>query len=105
MDFRNSNEAFREVGMDINEGADMIMIKPGMIYLDIISKIKNTFKVPVLAYQVSGEYCLIKYAVEKKVISEEAILESIISFKRAGACAIITYFALDIVKKLNQLSK
>ena len=103
MDFRNSNEAFREVGMDINEGADMIMIKPGMIYLDIISKIKNTFKVPVLAYQVSGEYCLIKYAVEKKVISEEAILESIISFKRAGACAIVTYFALDIAEKIKSI--
>ena len=98
MDYRNSYEIYREIGFDINEGADMVMVKPGMIYLDIISKIKNSFKIPVLAYQVSGEYCLIKNAIDKKIINNEAILESIKSFKRAGACAIITYFALDIAK-------
>ena len=73
----------------------MIMVKPGMPYLDMISKIKNNFKIPVLAYQVSGEYSLIKNGINKKIISEDAILESLISFKRAGACAIITYFALN----------
>ncbi len=98
MDYRNSFEIYREVGFDINEGADMVMVKPGMIYLDIISKIKNHFKIPVLAYQVSGEYSLIKNAIDKKILNKEAILESIKSFKRAGACAIITYFALEIVK-------
>jgi len=101
MDYRNSLEIFREVGFDIKEGADMVMVKPGITYLDIISKIKNNFNIPILAYQVSGEYSLIKSAIEKKILSEESILESIISFKRAGACAIITYFALDIAKKIK----
>ena len=101
MDYRNSSESLREVGLDIKEGADMVMVKPGMPYLDMISKIKNNFKIPVLAYQVSGEYSLIKNAVDKKIISEDTILESLISFKRAGACAIITYFALDLAKKIK----
>ncbi len=101
MDYRNSFEVFREVGLDIKEGADMILVKPGMIYLDIISKIKNNFKIPVLAYQVSGEYSLIKNGVKQKILKEESILESIISFKRAGASAIITYFALEIAKKIK----
>ena len=101
MDFRNSTESLREVGLDIKEGADMIMVKPGMPYLDMISKIKNNFKIPVLAYQVSGEYSLIKNGINKKIISEDAILESLISFKRAGACAIITYFALELAKKIK----
>ena len=104
MDFRNSNEAFREVGLDIKEGADMVMVKPGLIYLDIIKKIKDNFKIPVLAYQVSGEYSSIKYAIKNKVLDENSILESIVAFKRAGACAIITYFALDIAKKIKQSS-
>ena len=104
MDFRNSNEAFREVGLDIKEGADMVMVKPGLIYLDIIKKIKDNFKIPVLAYQVSGEYSSIKYAVKNKVLDENSILESIVAFKRAGACAIITYFALDVAKKIKQSS-
>ena len=102
MDYRNSNEAFREVSLDIKEGADMIMIKPGMPYLDIIRNIKNTFKIPVFAYQVSGEYSMIKFGVKNKLISEEAILESLIAFKRAGASAIVTYFALDIAKKISK---
>ncbi len=101
MDYRNISESFREVGLDLKEGADMIMIKPGMIYLDVISKIKKNFNVPVLAYQVSGEYSMIKNAIEKKIIDENSIIESILSFKRAGACAIITYFALEIAKKIK----
>ena len=103
MDYRNSSEAFREVGLDIKEGADMIMVKPGIIYLDIISKIKNNFKIPVLAYQVSGEYSLIKNGIKEKLINEDAIIESITAFKRAGACAIITYFALDIAKRIKSI--
>ena len=103
MDFRNSSEAFREVALDIKEGADMVMIKPGMIYLDIIKQIKNNFKVPVLAYQVSGEYFLIKNAIQKKILNDDAIIESLIAFKRAGACAIVSYFAIDIAKKLKSI--
>ena len=79
----------------------MVMIKPGMVYLDIISKIKSNFKIPILAYQVSGEYSLIKKAISKKVLNEESIMETLISFKRAGAAAIVTYFALDIAKKIK----
>ena len=101
MDFRNISESYREVALDVNEGADMIMVKPGLPYLDIIGKIKNRFKIPVLAYQVSGEYSMIKNAIRKKILDEESIFESIISFKRAGACAIVTYFAIDIAKKLS----
>ncbi len=101
MDYRNSSESLREVGLDIKEGADMVMVKPGMPYLDMISKIKKNFRVPVLAYQVSGEYSLIKNGINKKIISEDAILESLISFKRAGACAIVTYFALELAKKIR----
>ena len=102
MDYKNTSESFREVGLDIKEGADMVMVKPGSIYLDIISKIKNSFKIPIIAYQVSGEYSLIKNAIEKKILTEESIIESLISFKRAGACAIVTYFAIDIAKKIKQ---
>ncbi len=104
MDFRNSSEAFREVGFDIKEGADMIMVKPGMMYLDIISKLKNNFKIPILAYQVSGEYILIKNAINKKIFKKESMIESIASFKRAGACAILTYFAIDIAKEIKSLN-
>ena len=103
MDFRNSSEAFREVALDIKEGADMVMVKPGMIYLDIIKQIKNNFKVPVLAYQVSGEYFLIKNAIQKKILKDDSIIESLIAFKRAGACAIVTYFAIDIAKKIKNI--
>jgi porphobilinogen synthase len=102
MDYRNSNEAFREIGLDINEGADIVMVKPGMPYLDIVKNIKDKFKIPIFVYQVSGEYSLIKNGINNKLINEDAILESLMSFKRSGASAIITYFALDIAKKLKK---
>ncbi len=104
MDYRNISESFREVGLDLKEGADMIMIKPGMIYLDVISKIKKNFNVPIIAYQVSGEYSMIKNAVERKILNDNSIIESILSFKRAGACAVITYFALEIAKKIKNFN-
>jgi porphobilinogen synthase len=93
MDFRNSDEAIREVALDIKEGADMVMVKPGMPYLDIIKTVKENFKVPVLAYQVSGEYSLISNSIKKGLIDKNSILESLVSFKRAGANAIVTYYA------------
>ena len=93
MDFRNSNEALREVALDIKEGADMIMVKPGMPYLDIIKLVKENFKIPVMAYQVSGEYSLLSNSINKGLIDKKAILESLISFKRAGANAIVSYYA------------
>ncbi len=101
MDFNNSKEALREVALDIKEGADFVMVKPGMPYLDIIKLIKDNFKIPIFAYQVSGEYSLIKNGINNKILNEEAIYESLISFKRAGASAIITYFAEHIADKLR----
>ena len=101
MDFRNSNEAIREVAFDIKEGADMVMVKPGMPYLDIIRKIKDTFKIPVFSYQVSGEYALIKNGIKNKIITEDAIIESLTSLKRAGSSAIVTYFAIEIAEKIK----
>ena len=100
MDVRNSNESLREVALDIKEGADFVMVKPGMPYLDIIKNVKENFKIPVFAYQVSGEYSMIKNAINDKILSEDSIIESLIAFKRAGASAILTYFAYDIAKKL-----
>ena len=93
MDFKNHNESLREVALDIKEGADMVIVKPGMPYLDIIRSVKDNFKIPIIAYQVSGEYSLIKNGIQKKIIDEKSIIESLMSFKRAGANAIITYFA------------
>ncbi len=104
MDFRNQNEAFREISLDIKEGADMVMVKPGLPYLDIIKNIKDSFKIPVFAYQVSGEYSLIKQGINSKLISDEAIMESLIAFKRAGASAIVTYFALDVAEKIKKIT-
>ena len=101
MDFRNINEALREVALDIKEGADMVLVKPGMPYLDVIKSVKENFKIPVFAYQVSGEYSLITNAIKNKIINKNAIIESLISFKRAGANAIITYFADQISKDIN----
>ena len=101
MDYRNKLEALREVSLDIKEGADIVMIKPGMPYLDIISLVKSNFKIPVFAYQVSGEYSLINNGIKKGIINNNAILESLISFKRAGASAIVSYYADTIAKNLR----
>ena len=101
MDYRNSNEAIREVALDIKEGADFVMVKPGLPYLDVIKSIKDNFKIPVFVYQVSGEYSMIKNAIGKGLLDKESVIESLISFKRSGASAIVTYFALDIAKKLS----
>ena len=99
MDYSNLNEALREVSIDIKEGADMIMVKPGLPYIDIIKAVKDNFKIPVLAYQVSGEYSLISNAIKNKILNKEAIYETLLSFKRAGANAIISYYA-DYLDKI-----
>ena len=101
MDFRNHNEALREVALDIKEGADMVMVKPGLPYLDIISLVKQNFKIPVMAYQVSGEYSLLSNGIKKGLIDNNVILESLISFKRAGANAIVSYYADRLDKILK----
>ena len=101
MDFSNSKEALREVALDISEGADFVMVKPGLPYLDIIKLIKDNFKIPVFAYQVSGEYSLITTGINNKILNEDAIFESLVSLKRAGASAIVTYFAEEIADKLR----
>ncbi len=101
MDYRNRLEALREVSLDIKEGADIVMVKPGMPYLDIISLVKSNFKIPVFAYQVSGEYSLINNGIKKGIINNQAILESLISFKRAGASAIVSYYADRVAKDLK----
>ena len=93
MDFRNTQEAIREISLDIKEGADLVMVKPGMPYLDIIKLVKDNFKIPVLAYQVSGEYSIISNGIKKGLIDESVIFESLIAFKRAGANAIVSYYA------------
>jgi len=101
MDFFNSKEALREVALDINEGADFVMVKPGLPYLDIIKLVKDNFKIPVFAYQVSGEYSLIKHGINNNIINKDSVYESLASFKRAGASAIVTYFADQIADDLN----
>ncbi len=102
MDPANSDEAIREVERDIEEGADMVMVKPGMPYLDIIARVKESFGLPTFAYQVSGEYAMIKAAAEKGWIDgERAMMESLIAFKRAGADGILTYFAPIVAKQLS----
>lgn len=102
MDPANSDEALREVSLDINEGADMFIVKPGMPYLDIIYKIKQEFKIPLYAYQVSGEYSMIKAAIDNGWFDEQKIIfESLIAFKRAGCSGIITYFAPYVAKLLK----
>lgn len=106
MDPGNSDEALNEVKLDLDEGADMVMVKPGMPYLDIVYRVKKTFKKPTFVYQVSGEYSMIKAASQNDWLEEEkVILESLISFRRAGADAIITYFALDVARLMNDLTQ
>jgi porphobilinogen synthase len=102
MDFANREEALRETEMDINEGADIVMVKPGLCYLDIVRDIKNTFDVPVAVYQVSGEYAMLKAAAEKGWLDHDAVmLEQVTSIKRAGSDIIASYFAKDVVKLIS----
>ena len=103
MDPANSDEALKEVALDLEEGADMVMVKPGMPYLDIVRRVKDAFGVPTYAYQVSGEYAMLKAAAQNGWLNEEAcILESLLAFKRAGADGILTYFALDAAEYLKR---
>ena len=105
MDPANSDEALREVALDIEEGADIVMVKPGLPYLDIVFRVKDTFGMPVFAYQVSGEYAMILAAAERGFIDgDKAMLESLIAFKRAGADAILTYFAPRVAKRLKGMA-
>ena len=97
----NINEALHEVALDIQEGADIVMIKPGMPYLDVIKAVKDEFKVPTFAYQVSGEYSMLKNAVDSELLSNDIIKESLLSFKRAGADCILTYFASEVAESLS----
>ena len=101
MDYSNLNEALREIALDVKEGADMVMVKPGLPYLDVIKEVKNNFKIPVLAYQVSGEYSLITNGIKNNILDREAIYETLLSFKRAGANAIISYYADYIDEIIN----
>jgi porphobilinogen synthase len=102
MDPANSDEAMREVALDLAEGADMVMVKPGMPYLDIVRRVKETFRVPTFAYQVSGEYAMLMAACERGFLDPKKVIpESLLAFKRAGADGILTYFALDIAKALR----
>lgn len=103
MDPANSDEAMQEVALDISEGADMVMVKPGMPYLDIVRRVKDEFGVPTFAYQVSGEYAMLKAAAQNGWLDERAcVMESLLAFKRAGADGILTYFAMDAARWLNQ---
>jgi porphobilinogen synthase len=105
MDPANSDESLREVAQDIEEGADIVMVKPGLPYLDIIFRVKEHFGVPVFAYQVSGEYAMIMAAARNGWIDgDKAMLESLIAFKRAGADAILTYFAVRAAKRLKEMA-
>ncbi|UIN21669.1 porphobilinogen synthase [Herbaspirillum frisingense] len=103
MDPANSDEALREVALDLKEGADMVMVKPGMPYLDIVRRVKDEFRVPTFAYQVSGEYAMIKAAAQNGWLDhDKTMMEAMMAFKRAGADGVLTYFALDIARKLKQ---
>jgi porphobilinogen synthase len=104
MDPANSDEALREVGLDLAEGADMVMVKPGMPYLDIVRRVKDEFKVPTFAYQVSGEYAMLKAAAQNGWLDhDKTMMESMLAFKRAGADGVLTYFARDIARLLKQV--
>jgi porphobilinogen synthase len=103
MDPANTDEALHEVAMDIAEGADIVMVKPGMPYLDIVRRVKDTFGVPTAVYQVSGEYAMLKAAAHNGWLDERAVvLESLLGFKRAGADSILTYFAMDAARWLRE---
>jgi porphobilinogen synthase len=103
MDPANSDEALWEVGLDLQEGADMVMVKPGMPYLDIVRRVKDTFKAPTFVYQVSGEYAMLKAAAQNGWLDEDrCVMEALLAFKRAGADGVLTYFALDAARRLKQ---
>ena len=102
MSVANIDEALHEVRTDIEEGADIVMVKPGMPYLDVIKSVKDTFKIPTFAYQVSGEYAMLKAAIQNEWLAEEVLIESLLSFKRAGADCVLTYAAKEVASKLNQ---
>ena len=95
MDPANANEALWEVGLDLEEGADMVMVKPGMPYLDIVRQVKDTFRAPTFVYQVSGEYSMLRGAIDAGWLDARCIMESLMCFKRAGADGVLTYFALE----------
>jgi len=101
MDPANSDEALREVALDLEEGADMVMVKPGMPYLDVIRRVKDGFGVPTFAYQVSGEYAMLAGAIERGWLQEKVVMEAMMSFKRAGADGVLTYFAVQVAKRLK----
>jgi porphobilinogen synthase len=101
MDPANTDEALREVALDIQEGADMVMVKPGMPYLDVVQRVKETFKVPTYVYQVSGEYAMLKGAILNGWLDERCVLEALLCFRRAGADGILTYFAMDAARALT----
>ncbi|MCA3262762.1 MAG: porphobilinogen synthase [Telmatospirillum sp.] len=101
MDPANSDEALREVAFDLDEGADMVMVKPGLPYLDIVRRIKDTFKVPTFAYQVSGEYAMLMGAIERGWLDRKVVFETLLAFKRAGADGILTYSAIDVAQTLK----
>ena len=105
MDPANLNEALQEVALDIQEGADMVMVKPGLPYLDVIRRVKDEFGVPTYAYQVSGEYAMLQAAIQNGWLDgEKVVLESLMAFKRAGADGILTYYALDAARQLRSMS-
>ena len=104
MDPGNTDEALREVAIDISEGADMVMVKPGMPYLDVVRRVKDEFAVPTFAYQVSGEYAMLKAAAQNGWLDHDAVMmESLLAFKRAGADGVLTYFAIDAAKKIKAI--
>ena len=106
MDCANTDEALREVALDISEGADMVMVKPGMPYLDIVRRVRDEFNYPTYAYQVSGEYAMLKAAAQNGWLDHDAVMmESLLAFKRAGADGILTYFALEAARLLKEANK
>jgi porphobilinogen synthase len=105
MDPANSDEALREVALDLAEGADMVMVKPGMPYLDVVRRVKDEFKVPTFAYQVSGEYAMLQAAFQNGWLDpDKVLLETMMAFKRAGADGVLTYFALDVARRLKAMA-
>ena len=101
MDYANTNEAIREAALDLEEGADILLIKPSLAYLDVVRRVREAFNTPIAAYQVSGEYAMLRSAIQSGILTEEVIYETLLGIKRAGADLIITYFAKDLAKQLR----